>query len=219
VAFASWHQPNPVSSVKISLEAGQTVPQAATELDLRRVVSAGAVVLLHLALISAFIFVNYARTHLPKSAQEIELTFSAANPSIAPPPLPAIQPTLISPTPPPYVAPPLLRSAPQAAPSAPSSGAIEGVGRALFGCDPAKLNLLSPEARAGCLRLHTGKPHEQSVLLGPPPDPNSPFTKEIEERFRDAQPIMRPCPQGSRNDTLGLPCFGFDQEAPPLQRH
>jgi hypothetical protein len=26
----------------------------------------------------------------------------------------------------------------------------------------------------------------KGVRFGPPPDPNSPFTKEIEERFRDA---------------------------------
>jgi hypothetical protein len=98
-------------------------------------------------------------------------------------------------------------------------GGISGVGRALFGCDPMTLDKVSPEARADCLRLPKGQSHGQSVRLGPPPDPNSPFAKEIEERFRKAEPINRPCPLGSYNDIRGLPCFGFDQEAPILKGH
>jgi hypothetical protein len=189
------------------------------ELDLRRAASAGAVLLLHLALLSAFLFANYTRIRLSKVAEEIEITFPAPERATQTPLPPVPNPKLITPLPPETVAPPSVIIGPEAAPAAPNPGALEGVGRALFGCDPAKRDLLLPEARAGCLRLHAGKPHEQSVLLGPPPDPNSPFTREIEERFRDAQQIIRPCPQGSHNDTLGLPCFGFDQEAPLLQRH
>jgi hypothetical protein len=102
--------------------------------------------------------------------------------------------------------------------TAPAPGAISGVGRALFDCNPAKLDLLPPEARASCLRL-SGKPREANVRLGPRPDPNSPFAKELEERFREATPINRPCPLGSYNDTHGLPCFGFDNEAPLLPLH
>lgn len=114
------------------------------------------------------------------------------------------------------VAPPVPPYTQEPTPAAPAPGAVEGVGRALFGCDPAELDTLSPEARTSCSRRYAGRPREQSVRLGPPPDPNSPFTKEIEERFREAQPIMRPCTQASHNDTLGLPCFGFDQKAPLL---
>jgi hypothetical protein len=55
--------------------------------------------------------------------------------------------------------------------------------------------------------------------MPPPPDPNSPFTKEIEERFRDAVPINRPCPLGSFNDTHGLPCFGFNEASPGYPSH
>ncbi len=190
--------------------------QATLELDLRRSASAGAVLVLHLLLAAAFLFANYARTHLARTSQVIELSFP---PLIRRPvPLPVPQPTLLRPTVPEIVVPPVPPASPEALPATPAPGAVQGVGRALFGCNPAKLDTLSPEARAGCLHLYAGKPHEQSVRLGPPPDPNSPFTKEIEERFRDAHPINRPCPQGSHNDTLGLPCFGFEQQSPLLPK-
>jgi hypothetical protein len=192
------------------------VPHAAMELDLRRAASAGAVLLLHLGLLAAFLFADYGRTRLPKSALEIEISIPA--PAQNPPPAwQAIRPKLIAPSAPAITLPPLLPPVPEAEKPSPAPGAISGVGRALFGCDPAKLDLLSPEARATCLRLAPGTQPQQSVLLGPPPDPNSPFTKETKERFREAKPIMRPCPQGSYNDIRGLPCFGFDQEAPLLQ--
>ncbi|HEY6578978.1 MAG TPA: hypothetical protein VIY09_06625 [Rhizomicrobium sp.] len=178
-------------------------------------VSAGAVLLLHLGLVTAFLFAHYARPRLSGGTQEIEVTFPVSVRRQARP-LPALQPKLISPTAPVAPPSPIESVAPKTTPSLPGPGAISGVGRALFGCDPMKLDTLSPEDRAACQRLPLGKPHEQSVRLGRPPDPNSPFTKEIEERFRDAEPIVRPCPLGSYNDIRGLPCFGFDEKAPLL---
>ncbi|MGH6879096.1 MAG: hypothetical protein ACREHV_17185 [Rhizomicrobium sp.] len=192
------------------------MPGAATDTDLHRVVSAVAVLLLHAGLVMAFLFVHSARMRLPSGMQEIEVSFPVFV-SRQPPPLPALRPELISPVTPVVSPPPVDTFAPNVVPTLPGAAAISGVGRALFGCDPMKLDTLSPEARAACLRLPPGKPHEQSVRLGPPPDPDSPFTKEIEERFRQATPIVRSCPLGSYNDTHGLPCFGFDQEAPLLQ--
>jgi hypothetical protein len=101
--------------------------------------------------------------------------------------------------------------------SPPSPEALSGVGRALFGCDPQKLDTLSAKDRAACRRVPSRAPAQRSVRLGPALDPNSPFTKEIEERFRPAAPINRPCPLGSFNDTHGLPCFGFQgEEASPI---
>jgi hypothetical protein len=181
-------------------------------------VSAGAVVLLHAGLLAAFLVAEFARTHLPAVSNEIVLTFPARSRE-QPPPAPMLRPTLITPALPRAIAPPVFPIVPPPVTSAPGAGSISGLGRALFGCDPMKLDRLSPEARAACLRLAPGKSHEQSVRLGPPPDPDSPFTKEIEERFRKAQPISRPCPLGSYNDIRGLPCFGFDQEAPLLRGH
>jgi hypothetical protein len=183
--------------------------------DPRRVVSAGAVLLLHLLVIAAFVEAIRVTSHVPAVTQDVEVFFPAR--AHRPQPLPEnIPPHLMRPEMPKAVAPAI----PPATPSitgVPSPGAISGVGRALFGCAPEKLDRLSPEARTGCLSFSPGKPHERSVRLGPPPDPNSPFTKELEQRFRHAQPINRPCPPGSYNDTRGLPCFGFDQEAPLLQ--
>lgn len=188
------------------------------ELELRRTASAGAVFLLHLGLLAAFLVADHARTHLRKAAQEIEISFLAPPIRSHPLPSPVIQPRLIAPSAPAIILPPAPQTVPETERNEPAPGVLSGVGRALFGCDPAKLDLLSPRAHAACLRLPPGKPHEASVLLGPPPDPDSPFTKEIQDRFRDATPIMRPCELGSYNDIRGLPCFGFEQKAPLLQR-
>ncbi len=175
----------------------------------RRAVSAGAVIAVHLALISAFMIAGYERSSVAPAGHEIEIVFRPPTGRAGPALPPAIAPELFAPVAPAAAA----KAPPSINPSVPAAPALSGVGRALFGCDPMKLDKLSPEDRAACLRLH-GKPHEQSVRMGPPPDPNSPFTKEIEERFREAVPINRPCPQGSYNDTHGLPCFDFTQKAP-----
>ncbi|HEX4158213.1 MAG TPA: hypothetical protein VHY79_07035 [Rhizomicrobium sp.] len=190
--------------------------QAALDLDLRRAATAGAVLLLHLLLLAGFFFSNLARPHQPGTGREIELFIPRVLHHAVPLPAPPLRPNLIRPAMPEIIVPPAPQGTPGVSAAPPAPGSLQGVGRALFGCDPAKLDTLSPEARAGCLRSYAGKPHEQSVRLGPPPDPNSPFTKEIEERFREARPINRPCPPGSHNDTLGLPCFGFDQKSPLL---
>lgn len=183
----------------------------------RRAISAGAVLLLHLVLITIFIMTNYRAAQFTGGFKEIQLTLPPRLRRIVPPP--ALQPRLVSPVSPRVITAPQINILPGPGVGVPAPRSISGVGRALFGCNPAKLDLLSPEARAACQRLPAAKPREASVRLGPPPDPNSPFTKEIEERFRKANPINRPCPLGSYNDIRGLPCFGFDQESPlPPQR-
>jgi hypothetical protein len=184
------------------------------EVGPRRLASASAVLLLHLALLTAFIFAMNSRLRLTYPVQEIEVSFPASV-ARAPRPVVPLSPELIAPVMPAQPTPPSGPSVPEIAP-APSPGSISGIGRALFGCDPSTLDLLPPEQRAACLRLPQSRPREQSVRLGPPPDPNSPFTKEIEERFRQANPINRPCPLGSYQDTHGLPCFGFEEKSPLL---
>jgi hypothetical protein len=184
--------------------------QVMTEAQLRRLGSASAVLLLHLALLTAFIFAMNWRLPEKNPAREIVVSFPAfirkSPPVVLSPDLVAPVMPLQGPTSPEL-------SIPELTPAPPSPGSISGVGRALFGCDPAKIDTLPPEERAACLRLPQGRPREQSVRLGPPPDPNSPFTKEIEERFRQANPINRPCPLGSYQDTHGLPCFGFEEKS------
>jgi hypothetical protein len=186
--------------------------------DPSRIVSAAAVLVLHAGFLMLFLIVSQVRMSIGGRLQEIELR-------IPPPPnfpatriAPGLQPKFLSPATPVLPAFPGQLLAPPVQSTLPTPGAISGVGRALFGCDPQKLDLLSAKDRAACLRLARGAQRQQSVRLGPPPDPNSPFTKEIEERFRDAAPINQPCPQGSFNDVHGIPCFAFDQDAPLLPR-
>jgi hypothetical protein len=183
--------------------------RAMTERDLSRTVSACAVLLLHLVLIAMFLTARISTPRLAHALHEIALTLPA--PLRHEPALPAaLPPRLVVPTSPPAIAPPTIRISPGAGGAGAVPGEISGVGRALFGCSPARLGLLSPEARKACQRIPPGAPHEASLRLGPPPDPASPFAREIEERFRRAVPINRPCPLGSYNDIRGLPCFGFD---------
>jgi len=184
------------------------------EAHARRLVSAAAVLALHVGLLVLFLLAN-ARAPLSGGVKEIELRFPPRVPR-AVPLAPAFQPKFLSPAAPVLPAIPGELFAPPQQSAPPVPDAISGLGRALFGCDPQRLDMLSAKDRAACLRGPLGARPQQSVRLGPPPDPNSPFTKEIEERFRVATPINRPCPQGSFNDIHGLPCFAFDQEAPLL---
>lgn len=187
------------------------------ETQLRRFASGTAVLLLHLGLLSALFLYNFARTAVIGPIREIEIRFPAVVRKQNPLPAPALLPQFVSPYAPALPAIPGQLLAPPL-PAAPAPGAISGVGRALFGCDPHKIDLLSPQDRAACLRMPSGKSAPQNVRMSPPPDPNSPFTREIEERFREAEPIDRPCPLGSFNDTYGLPCFGFNNKS-ALQPH
>ena len=183
-----------------------------TEAQLRRLGSASAVLLLHLALLTAFIFAMNSRLPEKNPAREIVVSFPAF---IRKPPPVVLSPDLVAPVMPLQGPTSPELSIPELTPALPSPGSISGVGRALFGCDPAKIDTLPPQERAACLRLPPTKPREQSVRLGPPPDPNSPFSKVIEERFRKATPISRPCPLGGYEDVRGLPCFGFEEGTPP----
>lgn len=180
---------------------------------MRSLVSAGAVVLLHLGFLAMFFFANYADTVVNGRTQEIEVRF----------PPPPRQNRPISPLPPQLITPSTVRR-PQVPDhlfipetlTAPIPNPLSGAGRMLFDCDPEKRDLLSPQDRTAC--PHSIEPFPHSVRMPPPPDENSPFTHEIEERFREARPINRPCPSGSFNDTHGLPCFAFDDKSPLLPR-
>jgi hypothetical protein len=184
------------------------------EADLRRMVSAAAVLAVHFGILAAFLFAHGARTFVSSRGEEIEIRFPPPPPRPALSIAPALKPQWIAPVAPMRPALPGQLFAPEALP-APGANSLSGVGRALFGCDPQKLDLLSAQDRAACVRA-PAKPPQQSVGLGRPPDPNSSFAKEIEERFREARPINRPCELGSFNDTHGLPCFGFGEQAPLL---
>ncbi|HEY1612585.1 MAG TPA: hypothetical protein VGF97_02685 [Rhizomicrobium sp.] len=183
----------------------------------QRLISAGAVIALHVAFLGSLLLAM--RTHPPVSPQgrEIQLVLPAIVtrhlPFLPAPPEPSLEAPAMPPLP---AAPEALAPPPPPAPAMPAPGAILGIGRALFGCDPMTMDSLSPDDRARCLHLAPGKLPERNVRLGPPPDPNSPFEKVIEERHRDANTINRPCPPGSYNDTHGLECFGFDDKAPLL---
>ncbi len=173
--------------------------------------------LLHLGLLIAFVIAMNARVRVTNHIQEIEVSFPAFI-AKTPPPTAPLPPEMIAPLVPLQLARPPELSIPEITP-APPSGSISGVGRTLFGCDPLKMDTLSPEERAACARLPPGKPREQNVRLGPPPDPNSPWAEVIAERFRKAQPINHPCPLGSYNDIHGLPClFGFSDNPPQPQQ-
>ena len=201
--------------VTVALGFGLASSSAVTvaDIEFRRATSAAAVLLLHFGLLGAFLFfASTARTVVRSAFREIVVTFPAASPTH--PSSSEIKPQFLSPANPVLPAAPGQLFAPQ--PQTPSAGAISGVGRALFGCDPQTLERLPAKERAGCLHLPQHGT-SQSSLLVPAPDPNSPFTKEIEERFRTATPINRPCALGSYNDTHGLPCFEFPGgEASPI---
>jgi hypothetical protein len=187
------------------------------EADLRRLVSGGAVLLLHLALVTVFLFANDAPTLTGNWPEEIDLRRPLPPPRQTVPIPPALEPQWIAPETPLLPVYPGQLFAPKSLPAPASPESLSGVGRALFGCDPQKLDTLSAKDRAACRRVPSRVPPPQNVRLGLAPDPNSPFTKDIEERFRRAVPINRPCPLGSFNDTHGLPCFGFQgAEASPI---
>jgi len=180
--------------------------------------AAAAVLLVHLGLLGALFFASTLGTGVHNPYREIELTFRIPMRTGLPPALPpALRPNFIAPKNPLLPARPGQLSVPLAQPGPASPDTISGVGRALFGCDPKTLDLLPAKDRAGCLHLPQSTASAPNLRMPSPPGPNSPFTKEIEERFRQAIPINRPCPLGSFNDTRGLPCFGFQgDEASPI---
>jgi len=188
-----------------------------TEAHFRRIAAGTAVLLLHVVLLSVFLFANCMCTIPGNSPREIAIAFPPTVPKRSPTVAPALQPKFLSPTVPVLPAIPRELFAPRQV--SPVPGTISGVGHALFSCEPQNLFMLSPQDRTTCLRLPHGNAPLANVRMPPPPDPTSPFTKEIQERFREARPINRPCPLGSFNDTHGLPCFGFLREGPIYPEH
>jgi hypothetical protein len=171
------------------------------------------VLLLHFALLTAFIFAMNSRLPGRNPAREIVVSFPAV---IRKPPAPVVlRPDLVAPVMPLQGPTSPELSMPELTPAPPGPGSISGVGRALFGCDPLKIDTLPPEERAAC--LPPARPREKSVRFGPPPDSNSPWAKVIAERFREAKPINHPCSLGSYNDIHGLPCLFGSDDPPPHQ--
>jgi hypothetical protein len=107
-------------------------------------------------------------------------------------------------------------SPPPSVSAVPMPPGMAGVGRALFGCNALESDRMGEEERSQCPGSTFGKPREQSVGLGPPPDPDSPWARAVAERNAPVNPINTPCPPGSYQDTHGLPCFRWDQQAPAL---
>jgi hypothetical protein len=179
----------------------------------RRYAAGVIVVVLHFTVIAALIAALNSHSSVWQSVREIQLLL------IKPPP-PPVKPRILPPLPP--MAFPLLEAPepimplPSAPPvsAVPASPSITSVGKALFGCD--RLGGLPQEEGPQCPETQFGAPREQSVGLGPPPDPDSPWAKVIAERNTPPRPINQPCPLGSYQDTHGLPCFSFDQQAPLL---
>ena len=118
-----------------------------------------AVAALLLQLFFILVFAHFLLTpHAQKErAREMLLLLRPLAKALPPPPVtaavrpaPARRPT----QPVPYVLPPLPNAAPNlAAPGPPS--ALEGIGRALYGCTPEAMALLSPQDRAKCPPLAT----------------------------------------------------------------
>ena len=188
-----------------------------TETHFRRITAGSAVLLLHVVLLIAFLLANCVCTIPRNPPREIEIAFAPTVAKRSPTVVRALEPKFLSPTVPVLPAIPGELVAPHKA--LPVPGAISGVSRALFGCEPQKLHMLSPQDQITCLSLPRGTTPLANVRMPPPPDPGSPFTKEIQERFREATPINRPCPLGSFNDTHGLPCFGFPGGDPVSPQH
>jgi hypothetical protein len=186
------------------------------ETNARRYAAGAAVVVLHVVFVAALIAALNSHSGLRQVAREIQLLL------LKPPP-----PTKTEILPPPEPLPPMrfpaleapepevpLPSSPSSLSAIPVPPAVTGVGKALFGCNPE--TRLGTEEREQCPHGQFGAPHEQSVGLGPPPDPDSPWAKAVAERNTQPRPINQPCPLGSYQDTRGLPCFSFDQKAPVL---
>ncbi|MGD0190303.1 MAG: hypothetical protein ABSD74_06145 [Rhizomicrobium sp.] len=96
------------------------------------------------------------------------------------------------------------------APEAPPAAALQGFGRALFGCSPDKLATMTAEERARCPHIETGKPQEPSLRLGPY-DPNSAYAQTVAKRNEQPVPVEHACgyEQASPLSNLGMPCFDF----------
>ena len=186
-----------------------------TEAHFRRIAAGTAVLLLHVVLLSAFLLANCVCTIPRNSPREIEISFPPNATKRSATVVPALRPKFLSPTVP--VLPPISGELFAPRQVLPVPGPTSGVGRAPFGCELQKLFTLSPQDQITCLRLQHAP--LANIRMPPPPDPASPFTKEIQERFREARSINRPCPLGSFNDTHGLPCFGFSSGDPIYPQH
>jgi len=119
--------------------------------------AATAVAALLLQLLFILLFAHFLLTpHAQRErAREMLLLLRPLTKPLPPPPAPARAAPARRPTQPvPYVLPPLPNAAPNlVAPGPPS--ALEGIGRALYGCTPEAMALLSPQDRAKCPPLAT----------------------------------------------------------------
>jgi hypothetical protein len=181
----------------------------------RRYAVGAVVVILHIAVVAALIAALNSHSSLWQSVREIQLLLLKPSPPtkteilLPPEPLPQMRFHALE-APEPEVPPP---SAPSLS-AIPMPPTVTSIGKALFGCD--RLGGLPQEEGPQCPQTQFGAPREQSVGLGPPPDPDSPWAKAIAERNTLPRPINQLCPLGSYQDTHGLPCFSFDQQAPLL---
>jgi hypothetical protein len=118
-----------------------------------RVTAVALLVLLHAALLF-LINPQFRLQTAPQTVNEITLSFSAAKPRKAPPPV--INPVLMKPNAP-TMAPPVISplNLPQTLQPPLTAPGMSGVGRSLFNCDLANSGNLPPEKRANCLSFGT----------------------------------------------------------------
>jgi hypothetical protein len=129
---------------------------------LERTAIAVAALLLQLFFILLFAhFLLTPHAQRERAREMLLLLRPLTRPLPPPPPAPARPAPARQPTQPvPYVLPPLPNAAPNlVAPGPPS--ALEGIGRALYGCTPEAMALLSPQDRAKCPALAERPPPAQ----------------------------------------------------------
>lgn len=126
------------------------------DLPLRRIASAGAVLVLHLILLG--LWLNASTTVRPRNApRETILYLSQPKPEIKPAVPARPQPKVRAPT--------LPGSSAITVPAMKDNDAkaLQGLGRALFDCRVENLSMLTPEQQAGCASASSGMKRDDSV--------------------------------------------------------
>jgi hypothetical protein len=169
----------------------------------RNLVSGAAVLVLHVLLLLGLAAALYHPVRSLSPASRLVEVFLRSPQRTLPPP----QPELLEPSR--ALTAPIIKE-PQIdiVPEAPPAAALQGFGRALFGCSADKLTTMTAEERARCPHIATGQPQEPSLRLGPY-DPNSAFAQVVSKRNAPAVPITHACAYDNPISNLGMPCFDF----------
>jgi hypothetical protein len=189
------------------------------ELRLRRAAVGGAVLLLHVLIILALLVA--LRTPVVRDISRVgEIVLE-----LPPAPVTSNGPEKKNPLavpPPKFLAPESPRAitiapiAPAAPAPEPQQGDIRALGRYLYNCSGAYYEQLSPREKEHCL---ANQWNNQGTALTLGPAKPSPFDGVIARRNAPLVPMEKPCPVDKPTSNLGLPCYGFGNEAPnPLNQ-